>query len=952
MEDGSGVDSEGINQRDSELTPQRYQEIKRVFAEACRLDAEQRSAYLDQVCAGDKQLRHEVETLLEHDDSSLPLGPDVSAAAALGMADGAGSSMMAGFADSSERLPKQIGRFRIVSKIGQGGMGVVYQAEQENPSRTIALKVIRPGVASDQILRRFQFEGHVLGRLQHPGIAQIYEAGTARVEIPGTVSIEQPFFAMEYIRGKSLSELVESKNLGTRQRLELFAKICDAVQHAHQKGVIHRDLKPGNIMVDEAGQPKILDFGVARITDADVQVTTLQTDVGQLIGTIPYMSPEQVAGDSSQLDTRADVYSLGVVCYQMLTGRYPHDLQGKTIPEAARAISEDDPIRLSTINRIFRGDLDTIVSKALEKEKERRYQSASDFAADIRRYLADQPISARPATTLYQLRKFTSRNKALVAGVLVALLALIVGIIGTTSQAVRATNERNNAQHAEQVAEQRRQEAETQREEAQRQAAIAEAVNDFLNSDLLAAASPLERGRDVTIREVLDRASEAIAEKFTDQPLVEAEIRMTLGETYMNLGLIPQAEQHFVPAFEIRQRLLGLEHPDTLESMLSVGYMHVHQARYDQAEPLFLELLEHQRRALDQDDPQVLSTLGVLGVLYKRLGRYDEAEPLYLEVLEARRRTLGDQHRHTITSMNNLAVLYRRQERYDEAEKLYLEALENSRQAFGNDHPDTLRILNGLAIVYKYQQRYQEALPLYLETVEAERRVLGDDHPDTLQSVSTLAVLYRAMDLPEKAEPLFLDTLERQRRLMGNDHPMTLTTIGNLGSTYSAWGRHEQADELLVENYESHRRVYGDEHDETLNAIGLLVKLRNREERYEEAEPLARRLYELRCERLGQANVHTIDTMHELARAVSGMRQFEEAEQLTLECYRLHVDAYGENHPRTRLVADTLIELYERWIRRCWLNSGALNYRLPMNPIRTRIWNNRCGYCSTGDLAE
>ena len=379
------------------MTPQRYQEIKRVYAEACRLGGQQRSAYLERVGTTDSALRREVEELLVHDEKSLPIRPSVSAAAAFGMepldAQTPGSSAYVGFKSESVQLPEKVGCFRIIRKIGQGGMGLVYEAEQENPRRTIALKMIRPGAASEQILRRFKFECQVLGRLQHPGIAQVYEAGTAEIAAEDGLTYEQPYFAMEYIRGKLLNEVIKSEIPGTRQRLALFAQICDAVQHAHLKGVIHRDLKPGNILVDESGQPKILDFGVARVTDSDIQMTTLHTDIGQLIGTLPYMSPEQVAGDSSELDTRSDVYALGVLCYNMLTGQLPYDLARKTIPEAARAITEQEPRPLSSINRVFRGDLETIVTKALEKDKNRRYQTAADLAADLRRYLSDQPIA-------------------------------------------------------------------------------------------------------------------------------------------------------------------------------------------------------------------------------------------------------------------------------------------------------------------------------------------------------------------------------------------------------------------------------------------------------------------------------------------------------------------------------------------------------------------------------
>src|SRR5262245_20596627 len=304
----------------------------------------------------------------------------------------------------------KVGGYTITRLIGEGGMGAVYEAEQDQPRRTVALKVIKAGFASPELLRRFAQESQALGRLQHPGIAQIYDAGTA-----DTGYGPQPYFAMEFIRGETLIEYVRKHRLNTNQRLEIMAKVCDAVHHAHQRGLIHRDLKPGNILVDETGQPKILDFGVARVTDSDAQAT-MQTDVGQLVGTLAYMSPEQVLADPLELDTRSDVYALGVILYELLAGQLPYVIS-KKIHEVLHTIREEDPSRLSSINRSFRGDIETIAAKALEKDKARRYASAAELASDIERYLKDEPIAAQPPTTLYQVQKFTRRHKALVSGI-------------------------------------------------------------------------------------------------------------------------------------------------------------------------------------------------------------------------------------------------------------------------------------------------------------------------------------------------------------------------------------------------------------------------------------------------------------------------------------------------------------------------------------------------------
>jgi WD40 repeat protein/predicted Ser/Thr protein kinase len=439
------------------LTPERYQKVKQLFGEVCELAPQQRAAHLERVCAQDAELRAEVETLLAHDGQPLPVEPRISAASALARLGAGATGSSASFAFSGGvdgGLPDRVGRYRVLSLLGQGGMGTVYLAEQEHPRRQVALKVVHAGAASHAVLRRFSHETSILGQLAHPGIAHIYEAGVADMRTADGLAVRCPFFAMEYVRGEALGEYVEHQRPSVPQRLALIARICDAVHHAHQRSVVHRDLKPGNILVEAQGQPKILDFGIARVTDVDVQTVTMKTEVGQLVGTIPYMSPEQVTGVSANVDTRSDVYALGVICYELLTGSLPHDVTDHSIPEAVRMIREDEPTRLSSVDTLFRGDLDTIIGKALEKDKQRRYQSASEFAADIRNHLASRPIAARAPTTFYQLRMFARRNRALVGGVLATVMALLIGIVGISVQAERVARERDVARQAEQLARQ------------------------------------------------------------------------------------------------------------------------------------------------------------------------------------------------------------------------------------------------------------------------------------------------------------------------------------------------------------------------------------------------------------------------------------------------------------------------------------------------------------------
>ena len=429
----------------------RHQQVGNLFARARRLPPADLPAFLDEACAGDDELRREVESLLavHHDQASL-LDPD-----------GVRQRLGAVAADVIDReLPERIGPYRIVRLIGEGGMGVVYEAQQDEPRRRVALKVIRPGMITSSLLKRFRHETQFLGQLRHPGIAQIYHAGTQ-----DTGQGSQPFFAMELVTGRPLKAYADEHRLGIRQRLELIAMVCDAVHHAHQKGIVHRDLKPANILVErpsephggdasgaDLGQPKILDFGVARATDADIHAVTLQTDAGQLVGTLQYMSPEQAAGDPASIDIRSDLYAIGVIAYELLSGRLPYAVEGKLIHEAVRIIREDNPSRLSSIDRALRGDVDTIIAKTLAKEKERRYQSAAELAADIRRYLNDQPIIARPTSAIYQLRKFARRNKVLVGAVTVIFATMLGATMFSLVQARIAIDARKTADLEKQIA--------------------------------------------------------------------------------------------------------------------------------------------------------------------------------------------------------------------------------------------------------------------------------------------------------------------------------------------------------------------------------------------------------------------------------------------------------------------------------------------------------------------
>ena len=482
------------------ISQERYERLCELFTATFELSAEQRSAVLAERCDDDPSLRDEVEAMVaRHAEDAAVLGTS-----ALGV-------------DATVLRPaanlegKRISHYHLKRAIGAGGMGAVYEAVQERPRRTVAVKVMNRGLRSRSSARRFEYESQILGRLRHPGIAQVFEAGTFQ-ENEETV----PYFAMEYIPGaRTISQYANSTRLSTPERLELFIKVCHAVHHGHQKGVIHRDLKPANILVDGNGEPKIIDFGVARSTDSDMAVTTLQTDVGQLIGTLQYMSPEQCAADPHDLDTRSDIYSLGVVLFELLTDQLPYDVTKSPVHEAVQVVREATPIKPSTIDRTLRGDLETITLKALEKDRERRYASAIDLAQDLRRYLNHEPIQARPPSAMYHLRRFVRRNRPMAFAAAAIVLVLVGGIVATSWQSVLAND-------ARELAVQARDEEADQRTKAETEKALAEAVYEFMHHTLTAFPPG---HHDITLREVLDGAAATIDGEFPDQPLVEAEVR-------------------------------------------------------------------------------------------------------------------------------------------------------------------------------------------------------------------------------------------------------------------------------------------------------------------------------------------------------------------------------------------------------------------------------------------
>lgn len=935
------------------MTPAQFQRIEACFHKIRGLAPAERPGVLAADCAGDPEVRAEVEALLNCFDpgSSLTqLRRQVWEAVSppAGFPTGhPGASL----ADHAVR----IGQYTVVREIGRGGFGVVYEAQQEHPQRAVALKVIHGGPFVDEHrLRLFQRETQALARLRHSGIGTIFEAGCT--------GDGQHFFAMELVRGRPLMEHLAAADPPLRARLALFEAICEAVHYAHQQGVVHRDLKPSNILIDAENRSKILDFGLARLSDTDVAVTTLATDAGRIAGTLAYMSPEQARGNPDGIDTRSDVYSLGVILYEMLTGQRPYDLTGVPLPEAVRVICEQPPHRPSAHHRVLRGDLETIVLKALEKDVARRYRSAAALADDVQRYVSNQPILARPPSAMYQLRKLVMRHK--VGSAFVAALFLLVAGFGAwmsvlyaraehlRQEAVAAWDEQARARE-EAVTERGRAELALEREVEQRRLAEqhereTERVAAFQASQLreidtalmglriradiidkrraALEASGLDAGAlEATLRElaqsldevnftnvalgsldenIFQRALASIEQDFAGQPLVMARLLQTVAATLHDLGLLERATAPQEQALAIRRQTLGDEHPDTLESLHHRGLLLYEQYELVEAEAHLRGALEGRRRALGDDHPHTLASTQALGVLLRKQLQWEEAERYYREALDSRRRVLGDDHPDTLASLDNMGTMLRDHEPWrSEAEPYLREALERRRRVLGDDHPDTVRSMFSLGALLRATGEFDEAEPYLREALQGLRRVLGDDHPETANACHHLGVLLWQQRRLEEAEVHLREAVNKRRRCLGADHPMTLWSKERLRNVLWQRGKLDEAEHHTRRMFDSYERQGGRDHFGALKHTRDLGRVLLAQGKADEAEPYYREALADRRRVLGDDHPETLISISNMGALLLARGKPAEAEPYYREALDRRRRVLGDDH------ADTLLSI-------------------------------------------
>ena len=797
-----------------------------------------------------------------------------------------------GASGSAAKLPAMtIGPYRLLRLIGEGGMGQVWLAEQLEPvRRNVAIKLIKAGMDTRVVIARFQAERQALALMDHPAIAKVFDAGSTEDG--------RPYFVMEFVAGLPITEYCDEHRLTTRQRLELFVQVCDAVQHAHQKAILHRDLKPSNILVtvvDGRPVPRIIDFGVAKAISREVDAETMFTEAGAVVGTLNYMSPEQANSGGEDIDTRSDVYSLGVVLYELLVGALPLDLRKLGYLDVLRRMREEDAPRPSTrvrtmgeqssisaqnrgtdvpaLRRQLRGDADAITLKALEKERRRRYGSPSEFAADITRYLRNEPVAAHPPSFGYRARKYVRRHRI---GVLVGAVGVLMVVGFVIAQAYQLRNIRR------------------QRDRADR-------ISEFMTS-MFKVSDPRESlGNTITAREILDKSSREIETGLGKDAVLQAELMQVMATTYTNLGLYPRAESLARSAYARRRRALGEKDPKTIESMAQIGIILSHEGRSTEAEGWLRHTIDVETRLLGPDNQTTMATVDELSSLLERQAHFAEAEKLERKVVETETAQVGAEDLATLRSRNSLAAALQGQSRFAEAEKEFKDILEIEGRTLGPLHPFTLVTMHNLANMYADQGRFKEAEPLYRQALATETRVLGPEHPDTASTMTTLAnTVRKEPGRQAEAEALFRQALTIQMRTVGPEHVYTTSAKEGLGNLLSSEQHYSEAEQLLQEVLATRQRTLGPSDTDTLLTEYNVAEVLFKEQRYAEAERRIRETLRLQTKALDANDPDTLASKTLLARVLLKESKPEEAERLARQAFTVQLKTLGPQHSDTQ----------------------------------------------------
>ncbi|MGB8960037.1 MAG: serine/threonine-protein kinase [Candidatus Aminicenantales bacterium] len=847
---------------------------------------------------------------------------------------------------SSGETARIIGRFHLLQKIGEGGMGEVWVAEQHKPfHRRVALKLIKAGMDTKQVIARFESERQALAWMDHPAIAKVFEAGETEEG--------HPYFVMEYVQGIPITAHCDQNRLTTQERLELFIRVCEGVQHAHQKAIIHRDLKPSNILVaiqDGKAVPKIIDFGVAKATAQSLTERTMYTEFGMMVGTPEYMSPEQAEMSGQNVDTRTDVYSLGAILYELLVGALPFDpkeLRRAGFDEIRRKIREEDPPKPSTklntmgdasttqaqnrrterpaLIRQIRGDLDLITMKALEKDRTRRYGSASDLAADIGRHLSHQPVSASSPSTTYRLRKFVRRHRASVAVAAAAVVMLIAFATTMTVQAQRIARQRDRA----------------------------ERISAFLVSLFEASDPDRSKGDRLTARELLDTGVARLERELASEPETRAALLHTIGRVYFQLGRTDDAERALEQALPFRRTLSGRDRLDLAATLNELGKAYSRKGDYARAEAVHREVLDIRRRLLGADHPEVGKSLHNLATLAERRGQLEEAEVLYKqalpllkksdnpaecgiclvalsslywrqdklnaaldtsrEALDLLRRILGVEHSQTLYAMNSYAHDLFEVGEYAQAEQLQREVLATWRKLVGDSHYYVGLSYYNLGNTLDEQGRFAEAEHALRESLAIWRRTLPDPHVQIAWALNDLAIVLTDQRRCAEAEPLYREALAMFQKVKDSDPASAAWSLHGLGDVYLCRGQISEAEKHYRAALELRRKILGTAHRNVADTEAALGRLLTERGAYEEADRLLRDALEIRRRRLPSTHWQIGSTEALLGSCLKGERRFDEAEPLLLAGYEALRTKRGDGREETLRAASGIVALYTAW---------------------------------------
>ena len=841
------------------LTPERWRQVQAVVDAALDVPSSARAALLDHACEGDPALRAEAERLVRScDDAQGFMEEPAADYAAVLMSEATFAD--AGWDSPPGRPASQgalVGPYRIVREAGHGGMGTVYLAERADDQyrKQVALKLVRAGLTSEnEVLRRFRDERQILASLDHPGIARLLDGGVTADGLP--------WFAMEYVTGTPLDRYCDEHGLTVDERLTLFARVCEAVAFAHRNLVVHRDLKPSNVLVADDGVVKLLDFGIAKLLQPHPEREPV-TQVGPRAMTPEYAAPEQVRGEP--VTTATDVYALGAILYALLTGQRAHRLERRTAAEVERVVCDTDPEPPSVavtrtvevghadgsretitpervseargtdsgrLRRRLRGDLDTIVLKALHKDPVRRYASADALLEELRRYRAGLPVQARPDSRLYRAGKFVRRHRLGVAAGAAVLLSLVGGLAGTLWQA-RAASRAATA--------------------ASREAAKARTVTEFVVG-LFGVSNPDQsRGKEVTARELLERGARRVDSALGGQPEVRAELLGVLGEIHRELGFYAPAESLVQRSVDLTRKLHGAKSPATADGLTALGSILMERGEYDRAESVLTEALAIRRPA--GDDTLTASTLGVLARVLAHKGDYDRAETLEREALAVDRRVHGNDHLDVATDLNNLGVTLWRAEKLPAADSAIRAALDIRRRHLDPDHPSVDIAQHNLAAVLGEQGRYADAERLERDVLARRRRLYPQGHPDVSLALQQLANYVSHQGRLEAAESLLVDAVAIRRQWLGPDHPATMTLLNNLAVLNFRMGDFREAETATRQVLASWRRTLGPEHRNTLTALNSLGGALRDQGKHVEAERVLRQAVASRRRTLGGVHV-------------------------------------------------------------------------------------------------